>query len=133
PISPDIMADLESLDLTADDFLGQVGLKIPAGEKGRLLIEQISTRPTCDANGIVGGYTGEGAKTVIAGQASAKVSFRLVGDQDPVQVRDGFREFVTQRLPADCRAEFIGHACSPALQLPYDAPALTKARDALTT
>ena len=82
----DIKADLEALNLTPEDFLGQVGLKIPAGEKDRMLIEQISTRPTCDVNGIVGGYTGEGAKTVIAGQASAKVSFRLVGDQDPEKI-----------------------------------------------
>src|SRR5712692_7143182 len=51
----DIRADLAALDLTAEEFLGQVGLKIPAGEKDRMLIEQISTRPTCDVNGIVGG------------------------------------------------------------------------------
>src|SRR5437588_382705 len=76
----DIKADLKALNLTAEEFLGQVGLTVPAGEKDRMLIEQISTRPTCDANGIIGGYTGEGAKTVIAAEATAKISFRLVGD-----------------------------------------------------
>src|SRR6267154_489206 len=90
----DIKAELEGLNLTAEQFLGQVGLKVPAGEKDRMLIEQISTRPTCDVNGILGGYTGEGAKTVIASQASAKISFRLVGDQDPMKIRDSFRVFV---------------------------------------
>ncbi len=127
----DIRADLQSLDLTAEDFLGQIGLKNPAGEKGRMLIEQISTRPTCDVNGIVGGYTGEGAKTVIPSEASAKVSFRLVGRQDPRKVRDAFRAFVQARLPGDCSVRFAEHANSPAIQLAYDNPALVKARAAL--
>ncbi len=127
----DIKADLASLDLKPEDFLGQVGLKSPAGEKDRMLIEQISTRPTCDVNGIIGGYTGEGAKTVIPAEASAKISFRLVGEQNPEKIRDAFRAFVRARLPADCEARFENHACSPALQLPYDNPALLKARAAL--
>ena len=127
----DIKADLAALDLKPEDFLGTVGLKIPAGEKDRLLIEQISTRPTCDVNGIIGGYTGEGSKTVIAGEASAKVSFRLVGDQDPDTIREAFRAFVRARVPADCSATFLSHAASPAIQLPYDNPALAKARAAL--
>jgi acetylornithine deacetylase/succinyl-diaminopimelate desuccinylase-like protein len=130
-LPPDIKADLAALDLTSADFLGPVGLKLPAGEKDRLLIEQISTRPTCDVNGIIGGYTGEGAKTVIPGAASFKVSFRLVGDQDPDRIRDAFRAFVRQRVPADCSVEFVSHAGSPALELPYDSPVLGKARAAL--
>jgi acetylornithine deacetylase/succinyl-diaminopimelate desuccinylase-like protein len=128
----DIKAELKGLNLTAEKFLGQVGLKIPAGEKDRMLIEQISTRPTCDVNGIIGGYTGEGAKTVIAGQASAKISFRLVGTQDPMKIRESFRKFVRERLPADAKATFIDHAGSPALSVAYDNPALDKARAALT-
>jgi acetylornithine deacetylase/succinyl-diaminopimelate desuccinylase-like protein len=130
-LPPDIKADLAALNLTADDFLGPIGLKIPAGEKAYPLIEQLSTRPTCDPNGIVGGYTGEGAKTVIPGQASAKISFRLVGDQDPAKIQQAFRALVRAHLPADCSVEFANHALSPALQLPYDNPALVKARAAL--
>jgi acetylornithine deacetylase/succinyl-diaminopimelate desuccinylase-like protein len=127
----DIKADLKALNLTADEFLGQVGLKIPAGEKDRMVIELISTRPTCDVNGINGGYTGEGAKTVIAAQAKAKISFRLVGDQNPEKIRDAFRAFVRERVPADCKVSFENHGCAPALQLPFDNPALKKARAAL--
>jgi len=127
----DIKADLEGLNLTAEDFLGQIGLKIPSGEKGRLILEQTTTRPTAEINGIVGGYTGEGAKTVIPGQATAKVSFRLVGEQDPEKIRDGFRAFVRARLPADCKAEFANFGLAPALQLSFDNPALTKARRVL--
>src|SRR5215472_4728122 len=66
-LPPDIKADLKGLDLTPENFLAEVGLKVPAGEKDRMLIEQIATRPTAEINGVIGGYTGEGAKTVIPG------------------------------------------------------------------
>jgi len=130
-LPPDIKADLTGLGLTAEKFLEPVGLKIPAGEKDRMVIEQISTRPTAEVNGIVGGYTGEGAKTVIPGKAMAKVSFRLVGAQDPEKIRAAFREFVRARLPADCSAEFGNFTSAPAFDVAFDNPALGKARTAL--
>jgi acetylornithine deacetylase/succinyl-diaminopimelate desuccinylase-like protein len=83
-------------------------------------------------NGIIGGYTGEGAKTVIAAQASAKVSFRLVAGQDPEKIRKAFRAFVEARLPEDCHVTFSGHSANPAIQLPFDSPELTKIRAALS-
>jgi acetylornithine deacetylase/succinyl-diaminopimelate desuccinylase-like protein len=131
-LPPHVRRQWEGLGLTAEGFLGQVGLKVPAGEKDRLVIEQLFARPTCDVNGIVGGYTGEGSKTVIPAEASAKVSFRLVGDQNPDTVRDAFRAFVQARLPADCKAEFISHAGAPAIGLDWSLPALAAARQALT-
>jgi acetylornithine deacetylase/succinyl-diaminopimelate desuccinylase-like protein len=127
----DIKADLQRLKLTPKDFLGPVGLKVPAGEKGRMLIEQIATRPTAEINGIIGGYTGEGAKTVIPGKAMAKVSFRLVGDQKPEKIRKAFRAFVKARLPKDCAVEFGNFAGAPAISLPFDNASLTKTRAAL--
>jgi acetylornithine deacetylase/succinyl-diaminopimelate desuccinylase-like protein len=89
-------------------------------------------RPTAEVNGIWGGYTGEGFKTVIPAEASAKVSFRLVGKQNPDKVREAFRAYVQARLPADCRVEFHKHGGSPAIQLPYDSTLLNKARNALS-
>ena len=127
----DIKADLKALDLTPEKFLGPIGLKIPSGEKDRMVIEMVTTRPTAEINGIIGGYTGEGAKTVIPGEASAKVSFRLVGQQDPAKIRDAFRAFVKARLPADCKVEFGNFGLAAALQLSFDNPALNKARDVL--
>ena len=127
----DVKADLKGLNFTPETFLGQVGLKVPAGEKDRMLIEQIATRPTAEINGMIGGYTGEGAKTVIPGQATAKVSFRLVGAQDPDKVRKAFHAFVRKRLPADAKVEFKSFAGAPAIQLPFDNPALAKTRAAL--
>ena len=121
----------QKLGLTPESFLGPIGLSIPAGERDRMLIEQVQSRPTCDVNGIIGGYTGVGAKTVIAAEASAKVSFRLVGDQDPQAISDAFKQFVRERIPEDCSVEFVKHKGSRAIQLPYDMPVLTAARSAL--
>jgi len=131
-LPPDVKAQWAKLDLTPQSFLGQVGLDVPAGEKDRTLIEQLSSRPTCDVNGIWGGYTGEGSKTVIPAEASAKISFRLVGGQDPERIRTAFRDFVRARLPADCKAEFISHAGAPAIALDWGMPQLAAARRALT-
>jgi acetylornithine deacetylase/succinyl-diaminopimelate desuccinylase-like protein len=128
----DVKAQWDALDLTPQTFLGPVGLSIPAGEKGRSVIEQISSRPTCDVNGIVGGYTGEGSKTVIPSQASAKISFRLVSGQDPDKIRAAFRAFVRERIPADCHVDFIDHTIAPALALDWGMPQLASARRALT-
>ncbi|MDI6834348.1 MAG: dipeptidase [Rhizobiaceae bacterium] len=127
-----IKASWETLGRTAENFLGQVGLSVPAGEKGRSVLELTWARPTAEINGITGGYTGEGFKTVIAAKASAKVSFRLVGDQDPAKIRESFRAYVRSRIPADCAVEFHEHGGSPAIQLSYDSPVLTKAKNALS-
>jgi len=131
-IPAQVLSSWESLGKTAEGFLGEVGLSVPSGEKGRSVLELTWARPTAEVNGMSGGYTGEGFKTVIAAQASAKVSFRLVGKQDPDQVRAAFRAHVEARLPADCTASFSPHGGSPAIQLPFDSPVVTKARTALT-
>jgi acetylornithine deacetylase/succinyl-diaminopimelate desuccinylase-like protein len=127
-----ILKSWEELGTNAENFLVPVGLSEPAGEKGRSVLEMIWARPTAEFNGITGGYTGKGFKTVIAAQASAKVSFRLVHNQDPAKIREAFRAFVRARLPADCTAEFEAHGGSPAIQLSYDSPLLTKAKSALS-
>ena len=97
-----------------------------------MLIEQVTSRPTCDVNGIIGGYTGEGAKTVIPAEANAKVSFRLVEGQDPQKIRDAFRAYVKARLPADCSVEFADHANAPAIALDWTMKPLGAAKRALT-
>ena len=121
----------EGLGFDPDGFLGGVGLSVPAGEAGRSVLEQVWARPTCEINGVIGGYTGDGFKTVIPSKASAKVSFRLVGGQDPAAVRAGLQAFVRERLPADCSVTFLDHGASPAIRLPYDGSALHAARQAL--
>ncbi|MCV3736302.1 dipeptidase [Rhizobium sp. TRM96647] len=128
----DIKATWDKLGQTAEKFLGEIGLSVPSGEKNRSVLELTWARPTAEVNGIVGGYTGDGFKTVIAAEATAKVSFRLVGKQDPGKIRDAFRTYVRAKVPADCSVAFHAHGGSPAIQLPYDSPLLNKAKDALS-
>ncbi len=127
-----LRAQWEQLPFDPSAFLGAVGLSVPAGEKGRSVLEMTWSRPTCEVNGMGGGYQGEGFKTVIPAEASAKISFRLVFDQDPHKVRAAFREFVRARLPADCSVEFHEHGAGSAIRFPIEAPAFGKARKALT-
>ena len=133
---PELPAELreqwQTLNFDAASYLGAVGLSVPAGERGRTVLEMIWSRPTCEINGMGGGYQGEGFKTVIPSVASAKVSFRLVFDQDPHAIRAAFREFVRARVPADCKVEFIEHGSGSAIRFPIEAPAFARTRDALT-
>ena len=122
----------DSLGFDAGAFLGAIGLSVPAGEKGRSVLEMTWSRPTCEVNGMGGGYQGAGFKTVIPSIASAKISFRLVFDQDPHKVRAAFREHVRARIPADCKVEFIEHGSGSAIRFPIEDAAFTKSRDALT-
>ena len=127
----EIAEQWSTLDFDSAAFLGAVGLTTPAGERDRTPLEQLWSRPTCEVNGMVGGYTAEGFKTVLPGKASAKVSFRLVGKQNPERIAQAFRIFVTSRLPPDVKAEFISHGASPAISLPVKNEALRRARRAL--
>ena len=131
-VSAEQKTQWKSLNFDEEAFFGEIGLKIPAGEKGYSTLEQIWSRPTAEVNGIVGGYTGEGAKTVIPAKASAKVSFRLVGDQDPEAIRNSFRAFAEARLPSDCNATFLSHGGDRAISQPSDSPWVTKAQRALS-
>ncbi len=112
-------------------LLGPIGLAQAAGEVGYTALEQTWARPTCEINGITGGYGGEGFKTVLPGKASAKVSFRMVAGQDPEAVRDAFRAHVWAHIPADCSVAFQAHGCSRASALPIDGPYLKAALGAL--
>src|SRR5260370_5527022 len=111
-----------AMGMTPEKFLGQVGLAVPAGEKGRLVIEQIFSRPTWHVNGISGGETGPGSKTAIPPEAAAKIAFRLVGKQDPAKSRDAFRAFGRARLSADCTAASSSHTSAHPLAPDYSPP-----------
>ncbi|SEO69408.1 Acetylornithine deacetylase/Succinyl-diaminopimelate desuccinylase [Salinihabitans flavidus] len=128
----DVAAQWAGLGHDASAFLGAVGLSAPAGETDRTPLEMIWSRPTCDVNGIWGGYTGDGFKTVLPSQAHAKISFRLVGDQDPLKIRESFRAWVQEQLPPDCTVEFKGHGASGASAMSTDHPAFEAARQALS-
>ena len=86
-------------------------------DSGRAPLERLWARPTADINGIWGGYQGPGSKTVIAAEAGAKVSFRLVPGQDPAKIADAFRRFVADRAPADAKIEVEVFSSSPGIEV----------------
>jgi acetylornithine deacetylase/succinyl-diaminopimelate desuccinylase-like protein len=122
PISNAQRAQWDALGFDEKAFLGSIGLSVPAGERGYGPLERLWGRPTADINGIWGGYTGEGSKTVIAAEASAKVSFRLVPGQDPAEVFEQFKRFVAERLPADAHVEFKSLSGAPAFEANLESP-----------
>ena len=125
-------AEWAALGFDEAAFLGDIGLSVPVGERGRPPLQRLWARPTADLNGIWGGYTGEGSKTVIAAEAHAKLSCRLVPGQDPAKIAEGIRRFVQDRLPADARAEVTIFSTTPGIEVPADSPWVRAARTALT-
>jgi len=121
-----------ALGFRGEDFLGAVGLKEPAGEKDRSVLEQLWSRPTLEFNGITGGYQGVGTKTVIPSKASVKITCRLVAGQDPERLLSAIEEFVRARLPADCTAEFSSRQTGTAISFATDTPAMQACADALS-
>ncbi len=131
PISNSQRAQWDSLGFDEAAFLGDIGLTTPTGERGYSALERLWARPTADINGIWGGYTGAGSKTVIASEASAKVSFRLVPGQDPDAVMEQFKQFVLDRLPPGASASFADFARAPGIEVNVDSPHVRAALAAL--
>jgi acetylornithine deacetylase/succinyl-diaminopimelate desuccinylase-like protein len=127
----DLLAQWQELGFDETAFLAGIGLSVPAGERGRGGLERLWARPTADINGIVGGYTGVGAKTVIAASAQAKVSFRLVPGQDPQAVVAAFKSFVSERLPPDATAEYEIFGMAPGIAIDTKQPIFQAASAAL--
>ncbi len=131
-LAPEIRAQWQNLAFDHRAYLGDVGLSEPAGEADRTPLEMMWSRPTCDVTGIWGGYIGEGFKTVLPSQASAKISFRLVGTQDPKAIHKSFVAHVEAMLPPDFTVEFPLGNGAPASQMSTKNPAFEKARAALS-
>lgn len=131
-LEDEIRSQWQGLGFDHATFLGDVGLSLPAGEHDRTPLEMIWSRPTCDVNGIWGGYAGDGFKTVLPAEAGAKISFRLVGQQDPDAIHSAFEAYVNSCLPDDYTAEFPLGKGSKASQMSIKDPAFEKARKALS-
>ncbi|WP_372893567.1 M20/M25/M40 family metallo-hydrolase [Rhodosalinus sp.] len=129
---PEVRAQWDALAFDAAGFLGRVGLSQGAGEQDRTALERLWARPTAEVNGIEGGYTGAGFKTVLPAEARAKISFRLVGDQDPAAIHRAFVDHVERRLPPDVTAEFPMGDGAPATRMDVARPEFEAARAALS-
>ncbi|MEM1202010.1 MAG: dipeptidase [Acidobacteriota bacterium] len=119
--------------LPFDENADREGLGVPEmfGEDGYTTLERRWTRPTCDVNGIFGGYAGEGAKTIVPGWAGAKVSMRLVPDQDPETIERLFTEYVRSIAPLGVEVEVHAHHCAPAVLVDTDGPVVEAAMSAM--
>jgi acetylornithine deacetylase/succinyl-diaminopimelate desuccinylase-like protein len=106
-------------------WLATAGSAAPAGEAGYSTLERVWARPTAEINGMWGGHTGPGSKTIVPSEAHAKLSFRLVADQDPADVQAAVREWLAARVPPgiDWRLECENSGVRPCLT-PLDHPAL---------
>lgn len=109
-------------------------LEVPElfGEEGYSTLERVWARPTCDVNGIFGGYMKEGAKTIIPAWGGAKVSMRLVPDQDPKVIEERVRSYVESLAPAGVRVEVMAHHGAEPVLLETEGPIVEAAMEALS-
>jgi acetylornithine deacetylase/succinyl-diaminopimelate desuccinylase-like protein len=90
---------MRGLPFDEEHFRAEAGSPALGGEAGYTVLERLWTRPTCEVNGLLSGYTGEGAKTVLPAKAMAKVSCRLVPDQDPAAIETLMKAHVARVAP----------------------------------
>src|SRR5262249_12831068 len=121
------------LNIDPAESLAKIGLSAAAdiGETGYSATEREWARPTAEINGIYGGYTGKGAKTVIPAWAAAKGSFRLVADQNPSEIAQAFFQWCRERTPPGCRWEFVEHSGGWPATVKTDSKELAAAKNAL--
>ena len=100
PFPDAVRAQMRELPFSDQGLMHEVGVTALGGEPGFTTLERLWTRPTCEVNGMLSGYTGEGAKTVLPAISMAKVSFRLVRDQDPDEIVRLVKEHVARVTPA---------------------------------
>ena len=124
-------SEFARLPFSEEDFLKETGSSAVFGETGFSTLQRRWARPTCDINGISGGYAGEGPKTIVPSQAMAKITCRLVPGQNPQKVLDSLESFLTERVPPGIGMEFLRfHGC-PAFGLDPESPWMAAATEAM--
>jgi len=122
---------LSRLPITDEDYTAMSGAPALWGEQGYSTIERIGARPALDVNGMISGFTGEGAKTVLPAKATAKISMRLVADQDPGAIGGQLREYLRQNAPPTVTWEVRDHTQAPGAIMDRNSPAMRVAAQAL--
>jgi acetylornithine deacetylase/succinyl-diaminopimelate desuccinylase-like protein len=126
-------AEMAKAPFSEQAYCEALDIRATHGENGYSTMERGSIRPTLDVNGIWGGYTGEGAKTVIASKAFAKISMRLVPDQDPEEITNLFQKHFESIAPLSVRVKVTPHHGGEPVVTPTDSPAYAAASRAYET
>ncbi|HEV7669093.1 MAG TPA: dipeptidase [Thermoanaerobaculia bacterium] len=129
--SAELSRRMAELPFEDESFRQEARVPALGGEAGKSTLERLWTRPTCEVNGLLSGFTGEGVKTVIPARAMAKVSCRLVADQDPAEIDRLFRAHVERWTPPGVRVEVALLAGGPAWQAELAGPLYEAASRAL--
>jgi len=129
--SEDVRQEITQLNHSDDRVKEETGVSAVFGESGYSSLERMWIRPTCDVNGIWSGYTGQGAKTVIPAVATAKVSMRLVPNQDPATVKAAFIAYVTDICPTGVLVEFEDFGGAKPVLLPRDSALIRAGKTAI--
>ncbi len=132
-LSAEDRAEMAKAPFSEQAYCEALDIRATHGEKGYSTMERGSIRPTLDVNGIWGGYTGEGAKTVIASKAFAKISMRLVPDQDPEEITNLFQKHFESIAPLSVRVKVMPHHGGEPVVTPTDSPAYAAASRAYET
>lgn len=124
--------NIQDLGFDENKLISEVGSAAGFGEKGRSALERIWARPTFDVNGLLGGYSGKGMKTIIPSRAAAKITMRLVPDQQPERVFELVRRHMKSKCPAFARVQIEGpFSATPPVLFDVGNPAIQVAKDAL--
>lgn len=132
-VSSEERTEMNRLKDNPKEFMESIGLKGVEGEKGFTTLERTSIRPTLDCNGIWGGYTGEGAKTVIPSKAFAKISMRLVPYQTPDEITEKFTAYFNKIAPDNVKVKITPHHGGMPYVLPSDTKEYLAAKKAMET
>jgi acetylornithine deacetylase/succinyl-diaminopimelate desuccinylase-like protein len=122
-LSPEERKQLNRAPFDKEEYKKELGIAELQGEKGYTTIERTGIRPTLDVNGIWGGYTGEGAKTVLPSMASAKISMRLVPNQEPDKITALFTRHIVSIAPKTVSVKVTAHHGGEAAVTPTNSPA----------
>lgn len=131
PLSDEERRTFAALPFDEASYCRALGVESLFGESGFTTLERRWARPTCDVNGLSGGYTGEGPKTIIPAKATAKITCRLVPHQDPVKLTRALEQFLRAQCPPGVRVEFRSYHGAPAVLCDTSSPYMAAARQAV--
>ena len=131
PMSDREREQFAALSFDEDNFMKQIGVDGLSGEEGFSTLERRWARPTCDINGIWGGYQGEGAKTVLPAQAGAKFSFRLVPNQDASKIAKSLESMLKDMCPPGIKMELVKIHSGNGIVVPLESPYMVAAESAI--